>query len=172
MWREPKGGIHAHATATCSNIGAAANTASTQINIRMWVRMFNISNNFLWTFWKEYRYSADESQPTFFSHRLLNTKFICIELHKFTGIDAPECFHTHPALALRIGLRGGYIELDIDKGFRCFRAGDIGLVRPSTCHRVAHLLMRAPAYTLWIRGPKVSDIKLIGSGWKHANWRK
>jgi len=41
----------------------------------------------------------------------------------------------------------------------------VGLVKPSTSHRVHKLDRGQPAYSLWLRGPKVAEIKLRGIGW-------
>jgi hypothetical protein len=57
--------------------------------------------------------------------------------------------------------------------FYAWRAGDVGLVRPSTSHRVDRLLGGAPAYTLWLRGPEIAKIELRGAGWPRGGtaWR-
>lgn len=122
-------------------------------------------NDIDWKFWNEYVYGVDE-KPTFFVHRWVDKKWLKVELHLFVGTDKANCFHTHPAWAIRIGLRGGYIEEVHKKGLAVFRALDIGIVRPDTCHRVHALLGNRYAVTLWIRGPKVARTQLVGRGWR------
>lgn len=116
------------------------------------------------SFFTESRYSVSPDSPTFYSRRLVDTKLLKIEVHKFVGTDAPDTYHTHPAYAIRIGLRGGYIEQLLGGEISPFRAGDIGFVTPSTCHLVKELCYGRPAYTLWIRGPKVAPIMIRGRG--------
>ncbi len=89
-----------------------------------------------------------------------------VDVHKFVGVDAEGCFHTHPALAVRVVLWGGYVE-QLESGFyRAWRMFDIGLVRPELSHRVALRLGQGPVYTLWIRGRTHGrKAQLRGSGW-------
>lgn len=86
-----------------------------------------------------------------------------VDLHRFEGVDDPGCYHTHPAWAMRVILRGGYMEEHEDGRREWWWAGRVGLVRPSLSHRVARV--EAPTITLWIRGPKVARIQLRGPGW-------
>lgn len=106
--------------------------------------------------------------PIFDIAYIVNTRWFGLELHRFTGTDPAACFHTHPALAIRIGLSGGYVEEARRDGLRAFRAGDIGIIRPSTTHRIESLLRPGHAYTLWIRGPLVAEVELVGCGWRGA----
>lgn len=98
-------------------------------------------------------------------------KAIRIDLHKMVDIDEPECFHTHPAYAIRIVLSGGYFEEILSgcgrvRAFRQWEPGQVGLVRPSLCHRIADLPPFRASYSLWIRGPICANTELLGEGWK------
>lgn len=94
-----------------------------------------------------------------------------IDLHKMVSMDRPECFHTHPATAVRIILAGGYIEQVLhanerDSSYRVWQPGMIGIVRPAHCHRIHALLNDRYSYSLWLRGPVVAEIQLKGWGWR------
>lgn len=89
-----------------------------------------------------------------------------IDLHKFVGADDPGCFHTHPAKALRLILYGGYVEQIFGHGSRVWLPGDIGIVKPELCHRVASLINNRVSYSLWIRFKVTHEVKLKGYGWK------
>lgn len=112
--------------------------------------------------WDEWRGSLD-GRPTMGIRTLLSGLGCRIDLHKFVAIDDPGCFHTHPAYAVRVILRGGYVEELEDGTLRAWRAGDIGVVAPNCSHRVA--LVLGQAYSLWLRGPKVTQFELRGDGW-------
>ena len=114
--------------------------------------------------WHEWRGSFD-GRPAMWT-RTLCAAFGCrIDLHKFVRADDGDCFHTHPAYALRIILLGGYVEELEDGTLIAWRAGDIGLVTPERSHRVDGVLYGRPAYTLWLRGPKLTEAHLRGIGW-------
>lgn len=87
------------------------------------------------------------------------------DLHKIVQPDPNECFHTHPAWAIRFILSGGYIEEMENGQRRCWWPGDIGLVRPSLSHRIAKLLDGRRSLSLWIRFRKVARVHLRGDGW-------
>lgn len=128
-------------------------------------------------FWDEWRGSLD-GRPTFWLKRLLyipvwrrNGKWLgCrVDLHKFVARDDDGCFHSHPAWAVRIVLWGGYVE-EIFKGgmggfFKVWLPGDIGLIRPSFAHRIQGIVNGRMSYSLWLRGPIVADVLLLGDGW-------
>lgn len=114
--------------------------------------------------WEEWRGSFD-GRPAMWVKTLFGKLGLKIEIHKFVRADDGDCFHTHPAFAIRVILRGGYVEELEDGTLRAWRAGDIGLVAPSTSHRVDGVLYSRPAYSLWLRGPKVADVELRGIGW-------
>lgn len=104
-------------------------------------------------------------KPTLWVKELLRAFGWKIEIHKFISHDHPECFHTHPAHAFRLVLWGGYVEELEGNLKRAWRIGDFGLVHPDTSHRILDILNDRPAYTLWIRGPVRTKIKLRGMGW-------
>jgi hypothetical protein len=132
--------------------------------------------------WDEWRGSLD-GRPTFWLKRLLYIpvwkragKWLgCrVDLHKFVGADDFDCFHSHPAYAIRIILWGGYVEEVHDEatynpfGFcalKTWRPGMVGLVPPKMAHRVHSLRNKRVSYSLWLRGPIVAPVKLIGDGW-------
>lgn len=128
-------------------------------------------------FWDEWRGHPD-GRPTMLISRLFKLPFwrkagkllFCrVDLHKFVGRDDFDCFHTHPAYAIRIVLWGGYSE-EIFKGgqggfYRAWLPGDIGIVRPDLAHRVSTILNGKSSYSLWLRGPICADVKLLGDGW-------
>jgi hypothetical protein len=121
--------------------------------------------------WDEWRGNA-AGKPTFWIKHLFNRPWLNIRLHKMVAADAPECFHTHPAHAIRIILWGGYVEQNMVGCFtrktRGWVPGMIGHVRPSHCHRIAWLLCDGvPSYSLWIRFRKCAEIELCGTGWKN-----
>jgi hypothetical protein len=145
--------------------------------------------------WDEWRGSKwDDEQmkwlPTFYSKtffRMFGWKFC---LHKFVAADEPDCFHTHPANAIRIVLWGGYEEevwydepRDVEAGTelvegRVFRktkrtqrerfrvpAGYTGLVRPAFAHRIHKLSNGKVSYSLWLRFKITHDVHMVGPGW-------
>jgi hypothetical protein len=114
--------------------------------------------------WDEWR-GAMDGRPTLWIRHLFCRRGIHIDLHKMVAKDDPECFHTHPALAIRLVLRGGYVE-EIEGGrHRMWRPGMFGLVRPALSHRVAGLRNGRASYSLWIRFRKSAKVYLRGDGW-------
>jgi hypothetical protein len=123
-------------------------------------------------FYRSRSWRWDSSVDNFDHKPVLFVKKICrlpfgwqLHLHKIVRADKVDCYHSHPAHAVRMILRGGYIEeifagsLDIWEPFR------IGRIRPEFVHRIDILLGRA-SWSLWLRGPIVADIELFGKGWK------
>ncbi|KZL18352.1 hypothetical protein [Pseudovibrio sp. Ad37] len=105
---------------------------------------------------------SSEEVPTLMIKRL-GSLFGCkVQLHKFIREDNAECFHTHLAWAIRIVLRGGYIEELGNGELREWKPGNVGLVRPELEHRIHALRNGLFSYSLWLRGPKVRSIKLRG----------
>lgn len=124
-------------------------------------------------FWDEWRGSLD-GRPTFWLKRLLYIpvwrkagKWLgCrVDLHKFIDADDAECFHSHPAYAIRIVLWGGYVEEERSGMLHVWKPGMVGLVRPEFAHRVSGLLNGRVSYSLWLRGPICAPVKLLGDGW-------
>jgi len=88
-----------------------------------------------------------------------------IDLHKILWPDPWECFHSHPASAIRIILWGGYTEEYHDGTMRARKPGHIGIVRHSDVHRINRLQHERPSYSLWFRGKIRHPTQLKGSGW-------
>ncbi|MGG9998706.1 hypothetical protein ACQU0X_14750 [Pseudovibrio ascidiaceicola] len=109
----------------------------------------------------EFRGSLEEG-PTLLIKRFVSLFGCKIQLHKFIRADNEGAFHTHPAWAIRIVLRGGYIEELGNGEFREWKPGNIGIVRPELEHRIHKLRNGFRSYSLWLRGPKVRNIKLRG----------
>lgn len=93
-----------------------------------------------------------------------------VDLHKIVLADAPNCFHTHPAFAVRIILpwRGsrGYTEEVVDRMngetyHQDWKPGNVGLIEPSFTHRVSNI-PSGPSYSLWLRARCTHDIYLGG----------
>lgn len=114
-------------------------------------------------FWDEWR--GQDGKPTMLIKRLVKVGGFRVDLHKFISADDPGCFHSHPAWAVRMVLWGGYIEQVWGAGFRRFFPGRIGIISPAFAHRVSGLVYRA-SYSLWVRGPVIAEVKLLGDGWK------
>jgi hypothetical protein len=103
---------------------------------------------------------------TMWTRRLFNWGWLRCDLHKFVGPDAAHCYHSHPAWAVRIVLRGGYVEEYEDGRYRMRRAGYIGLIRPRDTHRIAGLRNGHESWSLWLRFKKVAEVRLVGAGWE------
>ena len=106
-----------------------------------------------------------DGRPTFFEKDVFAEDGYKITLHKFVGADDPECFHSHPAIAIRCVLSGGYVEEYPGGEIQECLPGFIGLVYPDTVHRI-HSLLETESVSLWIRMPKTAEAKLIGDGWR------
>jgi hypothetical protein len=124
--------------------------------------------------WDEWRGSLD-SRPTMFIKRLLHVGGFRIDLHKIIRADDAQCFHTHPAYAVRIILWGGYEEQVLvgNTGIawhKFWRPGSIGIIKPAYCHRVSAILNRAASYSFWLRAPATHTVELRGEGWKGAKY--
>lgn len=96
---------------------------------------------------------------------LLKWRGFKLDLHQFVGTDAANCFHTHPARALRLIVWGGYVEQLENASYHTWRPGRIGLVSPSHSHRISELVNGAVSYSLWFRWPKTHEVRLRGDGW-------
>lgn len=103
---------------------------------------------------------TEDGRPVFLIKKLVKAFGCVIQLHKFVGADDPGCFHSHPAWAIRVILRGGYVE-EVKGGRKhvTWLPGMVGIVRPDFEHRIAFLIDPvAGSWSLWIRGPKVAPI--------------
>jgi len=109
----------------------------------------------------EWRGSFD-GRPAIFIKRLVSLFGCKVQLHKMVRADDPGSFHTHPAWAIRIILRGGYAEELGNGKFEVWSTGRIGIVRPELEHRISRLLNDKYSFSLWLRGPKCRKIKLRG----------
>lgn len=114
--------------------------------------------------WDEWRGSLSGDVVMRVKH-LIHWRGFKLDLHKMIAPDATDCFHTHPAKAVRWVLWGGYVEqLEDVFDFETWFPGRLGVVRPETSHRVDGLI-RGPSYSLWLRWPKTHAIELRGTGW-------
>ena len=112
--------------------------------------------------WDEWRGSLD-GRPTLWIKRLFGAWGWRTSLHMMVKADDAECFHTHPATAIRVILAGGYVE-ELEGGVeREWRPGMVGIVRPALSHRIARL-RGDRSFSLWIRAPKSAAIQLRGAG--------
>lgn len=109
----------------------------------------------------EWRGSFD-GRPALWIKKLVKAFGCVIQLHKFVRADDPGCFHTHPAWAIRIVLRGGYVEELGDGRLRTWRPGMVGIVAPQLEHRISALVNGKESWSLWFRGPKVARINIRG----------
>lgn len=114
--------------------------------------------------WDEWRGSID-GRPALYIKRLVRFFGFRIDLHKFVRADDRDCFHTHPAWAVRVILAGCYMEQFENGDFKFWWPLDIGIVRPSMSHRIHKLLNGEASYSLWFRGPVCSPVELRGTGW-------
>lgn len=106
-----------------------------------------------------------DGTPTMLIRHLFHFRGWRIDLHRMVNPDMVECYHTHPAYAVRIVLSGGYIEELADGTKHTWRPGMIGLVRPPLAHRIDRLRDGVESWSLWLRAPKAHRINLIGPGW-------
>lgn len=120
--------------------------------------------------WDEWRgpVDSDESQAVMHIKRLFKFRGYRLDLHKISGPDAPECFHTHPSKAWRLIVWGGYCEEVLDawhrRVFKRWGPGAAGIVTHDYCHRITHIIA-GPSYSFWFRWPVTHDVQLVGTGW-------
>ena len=114
--------------------------------------------------WDEWRGSLD-GRPVMFTKHLAHWRGVRLDLHKMMRADDADCFHTHPAWAVRCVLWGGYVEERAGGVWRAFFPGRVGIVRPALAHRIAGLFHNS-SFSVWLRFPKCAEVKLIGEGWK------
>lgn len=115
--------------------------------------------------WDEWRGNLDGSVIVMWIKNLISFRGYKLDLHKFVGEDSDDCFHTHPAKAIRFIIRGGYIEEMEGGKLKIWKAGMIGIVNPELSHRVSSIF-KGGAYTLWLRFPKTHKAELRGDGWQ------
>jgi hypothetical protein len=102
--------------------------------------------------WKPNPYTNKAGETTFHMRKLFKFRGWSIRLHKFTHADDPNCFHSHPAVAYRLILWGGYVEQTIDDQFITWKPFRFGKIEPDFAHRI-HRLLKRESISLWIRGP-------------------
>jgi len=115
--------------------------------------------------WDKVVNSERDGLPILHIKHLFHWRGRRIDLHKIEWPDPWECFHSHPARAIRIILWGGYVEEMYDGVMRYWRPGRIGMVRHFDIHRINRLLHERPSYSLWIRGKVRHPTQLKGTGW-------
>lgn len=114
--------------------------------------------------WDEWR-GAMDGRPTLWVKHLLCGLGRHVDIHKMVAADDEDCFHTHPAYAIRIILYGGYVE-ELEGGeLKLWLPGQWGVVKPSCSHRIANLVNERASYSLWIRFKKRAKVYLRGDGW-------
>ena len=105
-----------------------------------------------------------DGRPVLWIKHLWHWRGFRLDLHKFEAADDPDCFHTHPAWAVRLVVWGGYWEEMEDGRRRLWWPGRFGIVAPELCHRVAGL-RASRSISLWFRLPVSAPVRLRGAGW-------
>lgn len=103
-----------------------------------------------------------DGRPALWIKKLVRAFGCVVQLHKFVRADDPGCFHSHPAWAVRIILRGGYVEETPDGKLIKWLPGNIGIIAPAFEHRICCLLNERESWSLWLRGPKIAAITTRG----------
>lgn len=109
--------------------------------------------------WKANPFTNKAGENVFFIRNLFKFRGWRVRLHKFTHADDPGCFHSHPAVAYRLVLWGGYIE---EMEFGTMRRCGIGFfskIEPDFVHRIHELLNNRVSISLWIRGPITHQVR-------------
>ncbi len=133
----------------------------------------------IWTWLIKPRLDWDEwrgdlaGNPTMFIWRLASFRGYRLDLHRMVAPDAWDCFHSHPATAMRVVLYGGYMEeIEAPEGqprkWKIVPARSVSLVRPEFSHRISSL-PRGVSWSLWLRGPKTHETQLRGPGWPEGS---
>lgn len=115
--------------------------------------------------WPEWIGTRD-GRITMLTKRLVSWRGRNADLHKLVAADEAGCYHTHPATAIRVVLWGGYVEEMSDGSLRTWRTGMVGVVRPGHAHRIHALRNGVVSYSLWLRGRRTHDVRLLGDGWQ------
>ena len=94
-----------------------------------------------------------------YSFTLLKFRGWSVRFHKFVATDESG-YHSHPATAFRLVLKGGYVEELPNGTRRAWRPGMFGLVETGFYHRIAEL-PKGKSYSLWIRAPHTEEVDFI-----------
>lgn len=120
--------------------------------------------------WTKITKSEITGKPILYSKTLLDLFGFSINVHKIVDTDPPGRFHTHPANAIRVILKGGYVEeLYADPPYDppvmlVWTPGAAGVVKMNWTHRIA-ALRNGPSWSLWLRGRTQAMTFLRGQGW-------
>jgi hypothetical protein len=115
--------------------------------------------------WDKTLNSERDGEPLLFMKHIWAWRGFRIDLHKIIYPDPWECFHSHPANAIRVILWGGYVEEYYDGKMVERKPGHIGIVRHDDIHRINRLRFERPSYSLWFRGKVRYQTQLKGTGW-------
>lgn len=97
-------------------------------------------------------------QPVFFMRKLFGFRGWSVRLHKFTQGDDEGCYHSHPAVAYRLILWGGYVEETPDGKWHNCNWLHVSKITPDFVHRIDHLHGKS-SISLWIRGPITHQVQ-------------
>lgn len=111
--------------------------------------------------WTRFIHNGD-GRPVFFIKETPKFFGCRLAIHRFVAADAPGCFHSHPAWALRIVVWGGYVEELADGRKRSWFPGRIGIISPDFEHRIDRLRNGRSSVSLWFRGPRIAAINVRG----------
>lgn len=119
-----------------------------------------------------YDFTVGSGAPVMQIKHLLKVYGCRADLHHMIRADERDCFHTHPAFAIRVVLAGGYVEEVYPGGhFQAWAPGDIGIIKPDFCHRIEYVTDQTKgSYSLWLRGRITHDVELYGRGWERLGY--
>lgn len=87
---------------------------------------------------------------------LIKSNWFSIYVHQFLRNDDVRALHDHPKWIVSIGLKGQYIEEQLDGSFTHYKAPFIRLFSPRHTHRIRVTRFNLP-WTLVITGPYVQN---------------
>lgn len=108
--------------------------------------------------WKPNPFTNKAGETVFYIKNLIKFRGWTVRLHKFTKGDDPGCYHSHPAVAYRLILWGGYVEEEPSGVQRDWNMFDYGKIEPDFVHRIDHLHGKV-SISLWVRGPITHQVK-------------
>lgn len=109
--------------------------------------------------------SLDAANAVFAGWHFGSCKHATAYIHQFLNKDRADCFHTHNGAAFRYCAHGAYVEQMPDGSTAIFKKGDFGLITHDFAHRVHGILGDTKPVTLWIHGPRLHPVHLVGAGW-------